>query len=464
MFRTLTSFRGLILVFGLVALGLPSALVGQIGIVRTLNAVNQELAQTREGQLAAADVLQLQVDEETGVRAYAATHQTLFLEPYRRARAQMPLRLRALAVHATHAGAPAEAAAVAALAETNATWLRTFAAPVVRGEPDSITLQVRGKQLVDRFRRELRGVRAAFAARYRTALEQRDRTSRTATAVALVAITLIAFEAIVFALLLARLQRDLDREHGVAEALQTAAAGRLVPPGHLALGTAYRSATRGARVGGDVYDVYRLDSNRTLLLVGDVSGKGLVAAVDTTFVRYAVRTLAGEGHAPATILARFDALYQAADGPLESFVTLFVGIHDRRDGSLAYANAGHEACWIRRGGRLEALAPTGPLIGLAGLGAMTYANRRAPLAPGDLLVLATDGLTEARDRGGAFVAPERVHAWIAGGDASSPQRFVDELLATIARYARGRTGDDLALLAVAPVAPARKEEPPARSG
>src|ERR1700694_3085086 len=134
MVRALLSVRGLILVFGLVALGLPIALVGQIGIVRTLNAINHELGQIREAQLASADVLALQIEEETAVRGYGATRQVLFLEPYRRARAQMPVRRRERAAYAARADAPAsEAVAVAALSGTNAEWVRTYAEPLLAG-------------------------------------------------------------------------------------------------------------------------------------------------------------------------------------------------------------------------------------------------------------------------------------------------------------------------------------------
>jgi CHASE3 domain sensor protein len=91
--RTLFSFRALILVFGLLAVGLPIALVGQLGIVRTLTAVNADISQSRGGSLAAASVLQLQLDEETGLRGFAASGQRLFLEPFTRARATMPAEL-----------------------------------------------------------------------------------------------------------------------------------------------------------------------------------------------------------------------------------------------------------------------------------------------------------------------------------------------------------------------------------
>ncbi|HWT06869.1 MAG TPA: CHASE3 domain-containing protein, partial [Xanthomonadales bacterium] len=105
MLRTLFSFRGLILVFGLVAVGLPIALVGQLGIVRTLNAINQDVAQIRQGQLSTAAVLQYQLDEETAIRGFAATGRRVFLEPYLRARAAMPAALANLEEHAAGDGA-----------------------------------------------------------------------------------------------------------------------------------------------------------------------------------------------------------------------------------------------------------------------------------------------------------------------------------------------------------------------
>jgi sigma-B regulation protein RsbU (phosphoserine phosphatase) len=246
------------------------------------------------------------------------------------------------------------------------------------------------------------------------------------------------------------MQQALDREHAVVETLQSAAAGRLVAPEHLLVGSVYRSATRGARVGGDAYDVYRLDADRTLLVVGDVSGKGVTAAVDTTFMRYALRALASEISEPERIMSRFDALYRSADAAPEAFISLFVGIHDRRDGSLAYANAGHEACWIRHGSQLELLAPTGAVVGVTGLGAPPFGAARTTLEKGSVLVLATDGLTEARDRAGNFITEDQVRSWILEGDQDNPQRLVDSLLTDVTRFRRGRAGDDLALLAVTP--------------
>jgi CHASE3 domain sensor protein len=447
--RTLFSFRGLILVFGLVAVGLPIALVGQLGIVRTLNAINQDVAQIRQGQLSTAAVLQYQLDEETAVRGFAATGRRVFLEPYLRARAAMPAELAKLAELSAGDGAGGEDdRRIAALRQTNAEWLRTAAEPILAGARGQDALLLHGKGLIDRFRRDVAPIDRHFTQRYRAAIARRDATIRTTTLVSLMAIAVIALEVVVFGAVIARMRYELDRERGFVETLQSSASVRLVSPAHLAIGTAYRSATRGARIGGDVYDVYRLDPDRTLIVVGDVSGKGLTAAVDTTFVRYALRALASEGLAPDAMVTRFDELYRCANPAPESFVTLFAGVHDRRSGALDYVNAGHEACWVRRGTAAMLLPPTGAVVGVGGV---PFAAARTTLASGDVLVLATDGLTEARDPQGRFVPIERVTEWIAKAPAGTPQALVDGLLDVVNRYTRGRITDDLAILAVEPL-------------
>lgn len=453
MLRTLFSFRGLILVFGLVAVGLPVALVAQLGIVRTLTSINFDIGQIRRGQLVAAMLLQDQVDEESGVRGYAATGRHVFLEPYQRAVAAMPHSLDALAPLIEEPGSASEEQrrALADLRRVNAEWLRTIADPIVRGKRRDEALLLQGKTQIDRFRHDLQPITARFADRYRHDIQRRDRTIATTTAVALLAIAVIAMEVIVFAIVVARMRFELDRERGFVETLQTAAGVRLVPPAHLAVGSVYRSATRGTRIGGDVYDVYRLGADRTLLVVGDVSGKGLAAAVDTTFVRFALRTLASGGLQPDEMVRRFDALYRDANGAPEAFVTMFVGVHDRRDGSLTYANAGHEACWVRRGDVVTILPPTGPIVGLGIFAGLQFGRESTALAAGDMLVLATDGLTEARDPQRRVVPIEEVSGWLARADARTPQALVDALLADVKRYTRGRITDDLAMLAVRPL-------------
>lgn len=449
MLRTPFSFRGLILAFGLVAAGLPIALIGELGVVHAISSVNDEIASTREGALATAAVLQLQLDEETGIRGYAATGRREMLQPYDTAKFALPERLAALG-NAIPPDAPLNARrALSEVHGLNEQWNATVAAPIIAGARDQDARLLRGKAMIDRFRADIRTLSSYFAERYAAGVALRDRAIRTTTIVGTGAIALIALEVVVFGIVVTRMRFELDRERGFVEMLQTAAAVRPIPPPHLAIGSAYRSATRGARIGGDVYDVYRLDDDRTLIVVADVSGKGLSAAVDTTFVRFALRTLAAEGHAADEVVRRFDALYRAANPAPEAFVSLIAAVHDARDATLAYANAGHEAGWIRRHGTVETLSPTGPVVGLGGF---AFGRTTTTLRPGEMLVLATDGLTEARDARGRLAGAARVAEWIAASPAAAPQALADDLVDRVRRYARGRIGDDLAILAVEPVA------------
>jgi len=449
--RRFLSFRGLILAFGLVAVLLPLALVGQLGIVRTLNAINLEVVRLREGQLAAGATLQLALDEETGIRGYATARQRIFLEPYIAARGRMPEQLDALSTRlADLSPSGLERRAFDELGEINARWLREVAEPVSSGQPLVAQRALLGKELTDRFRDDIRYIEARQVLAYDEAVHHRNSILTATSTISIVATVGIGIEIVVFGFVIARMRVELDREHDVAESLQRIASARLVPPEHLLVGTAYRSATRGVRLGGDLYDVYRLDDDRTLLVIGDVSGKGVTAAFDTTFVRYGVRTLAAEGFAPEQIAARFDVLYRAANPPPESFVTLFVGIHDRRDRTLTYANAGHEAAWIRSAERLTMLPPTGPIIGLGGF---PFVEAVTPLSGHEVLILATDGLTEARDRSGRFVTLHEVNRWLMEADATDPVAFADDVLRTVSQWTRGNITDDLALLIVEPRSP-----------
>jgi serine phosphatase RsbU (regulator of sigma subunit) len=215
---------------------------------------------------------------------------------------------------------------------------------------------------------------------------------------------------------------------------------------YLRVGTAYVSSTRLAAVGGDLFDVYRLDDHRALILVADVSGKGLAAAVDTAQVKYTIRTLAETERDPAAVLRRFNRIYErTAERDPEAFVSLFLGVMDDRDLSLSYASAGHAPVFARSGSHVRALPATGPLIGLGGEAVFT--SERIRLNVGDVIVLATDGLTEARDQAGVMLGEEQAIKWLERGDAD-PQVLADEVVGNVRRYAGGRIADDLALLVI----------------
>jgi len=150
------------------------------------------------------------------------------------------------------------------------------------------------------------------------------------------------------------------------------------------------------QVSGDLYDFFRVADGRLVFFVGDVSGKGMPAALFMIAVRTLCRHLAASGDGPAQTLRRLNEAL-ADDNPSGMFVTLVHGIYDPATGEVTLASAGHPMPLLRTAeGDVKALDdPTCRLLGYRG-GELHLSERRFLLEPGDLLVLYTDGVTEAR--------------------------------------------------------------------
>jgi phosphoserine phosphatase RsbU/P len=151
------------------------------------------------------------------------------------------------------------------------------------------------------------------------------------------------------------------------------------------------------QVSGDLYDYFLLADGRLAFFVGDVSGKGMPAALFMIAVRTLCRHLASSADSPAQTLRRLnDAL--AVDNPSGMFVTLSHGIYNSSAGEIVLASAGHPMPLLRtaKGEVVEITHPTGRLLGYKG-DELHLNDKRFTLAPGDSLVFYTDGITEARD-------------------------------------------------------------------
>lgn len=147
-------------------------------------------------------------------------------------------------------------------------------------------------------------------------------------------------------------------------------------------------------IGGDFYDYFPLDEHHIAMTVADVSGKGVPAALFMAVSRTLLRAIAQFSETPAKCIARLNDLL-AADNERTMFVTLFYAVIDTRDGSMVYANAGHNPPYILRAdGRLEELGTFGGMA-LAILEGNDYDDQVAKLEPGDRFFMYTDGVTEA---------------------------------------------------------------------
>lgn len=171
-------------------------------------------------------------------------------------------------------------------------------------------------------------------------------------------------------------------------------------------------------VGGDFYDFFGLGEGRYALVIADVAGKGVPAALYMALSRTTVRTVARGCRAASEIVRRSNEIILEDAGSV-SFVTLLYAVVDERARTLTYVNAGHNPAVLRRAdGTMETLEPTGPVIGF--LADMEFAEVTVPLWPGDLLVFYTDGVTEAENGEGAMFGEERLSAVIeAAADRSA---------------------------------------------
>ncbi len=394
-----------------------------------------------------AQVLQLQTDEETALRGYLSTGKPYFLDPLVTAQSQFDPTYADLVRFVNDSGVVGASAPVLDIRRQHAVWELKIEGPLVKNAnaPDVVARLERGKIIMDRIRNDYATVAHIFDSESQRLFDESSKLLRNTAIATAGLILLFGLAALIAEAYRSRSQAALTRERAVTDTLQRAfLSGWDVLP-YLRVGTAYVSSTREAAIGGDLFDVYRLDDHRALIMVADVSGKGVAAAVETALVKYSIRTLAESESDPAVILHRFNAIFERAAADPGAFVSVFLGIVEDRDLTLTYASAGHGSVFVRRGSHVSTLPATGPLIGLERDEA--FVSRRTQLGVGDVIVLATDGLTEARDSAGIMLGEEQTSRWIERGDAD-PQRLADEVVTSLRRYAGGRVADDLALLII----------------
>ena len=230
-----------------------------------------------------------------------------------------------------------------------------------------------------------------------------------------------------------------ERERLVAETLQRSLLPEELPSiGGVTVTSRYISRVRGVHVGGDFYDAVELEGGRLALAIGDVAGKGLDAATMMGRLRTTLRVYATDGAEPAEALERLDRIVCEADG----MATALLLVADLATGRMKWANAGHPPpLRVSAAGAGEWL--TGALSPPLGTGWEGRSQTDVDLAPGDRLVLYTDGLVERRDVT-LDTGLERLltAATAASGDVDA---LADHLLSRLAEGVAG-FDDDVALL------------------
>jgi len=236
------------------------------------------------------------------------------------------------------------------------------------------------------------------------------------------------------------------REHNIASVLQSSILPETLPEfPEVETSSVYRAAGEGVEIGGDYYDVFRVPGGQLVVAIGDVAGKGVNAATKTSMIKYTIRGLAAAGLAARGIISEVNRMITESGAPSD-IVTLWIGVLEFEAQMLTYASGGHPPALLLRAGKsrdIERLAPTGPLLG-AMLDAV-YEERQVMLGTGDIILMYTDGVTEAR-RGNNFFGEGRVRRSLRYG--GSPRDVIERLVAALDRFVAGPLRDDAAVLAV----------------
>ena len=199
-------------------------------------------------------------------------------------------------------------------------------------------------------------------------------------------------------------------------------------------------------VGGDFYDFFWLDAHRMALVMADVSGKAMPAALFMAKAKTLVKAAALLIDGPDEILRRANEEL-SADNDAGMFVTVFLGILDTRDGRLHYSNAGHNPPLRMHAGTVSTLdGADGVALGV--MEGLDYRSAELALSPGDLVFLFTDGVNEAMDVHGQPWGQAAMEAAFAATEGTMHARN-EAMVAAIRRHAAGaEQSDDIALLMV----------------
>jgi serine phosphatase RsbU (regulator of sigma subunit)/predicted ester cyclase len=183
-------------------------------------------------------------------------------------------------------------------------------------------------------------------------------------------------------------------------------------------------------VGGDFYDFLSLSDGGVGVIIGDVSGKGIAAALVMANTQSALRAVTLGSATPGELLAQVNEVLVAYIPP-NMFVTCFCGILDPESGRLTYANAGHSPPFRQHGGKATALFATGMPLGL--MPGMAYEEKETVLLPGDGVLFYSDGLIEAHNPQREMLGSSRVRELVTD-HAPGAQRLTTQMVEELGRF------------------------------
>lgn len=470
--------------------------------VRVLHQTEAEqstvLPATTDAQALLADM----VDQETGVRGYLLTGQAVFLQPYYSGRGGIAQQEKRLG-HELN-GQPTALIRLKSAVDAYQQWLNRSAEPTIsavasghRAQVDTTSAVANGKTLFDALRTRMASLSSSLSI---LATEEADRQvsderhTLVLVIVRALAVLLIAVVGVLAArswiirpisdlatqvrrvasgdidyrvtvkgpneladlgsdveAMRRRLRDELEdartaRESLASEGMVTGLIMEELAPGRggaaAGLDFAGRVVSVEGVLAGDWYDTIALDNGRVCVAVADISGHGAAAGMFALQIKHLLVPVLHLGLEPGAALGWVDSQMVRPD---ERFASAAVLEIDPTTGAARWASAGHPpALWIRSG-RVEQLGPTGPILGPVG---GRWLTRDLRLNPGEVIVLYTDGITEARNPAGESFGEDRLATTAARHAHDSPTELVEALLSEVREHAGGRLTDDATLLAL----------------
>jgi phosphoserine phosphatase RsbU/P len=200
-------------------------------------------------------------------------------------------------------------------------------------------------------------------------------------------------------------------------------------------------------VGGDLVDCQLVADGRFSVSLGDVSGKGLAAALFMAKLQATVRAIAPSIHSLAELGARVNEIF-CRDGIAGRFASMVYAEVSDTDGTIRLLNAGHMPPLVVRASELHEMEKGGPAVGLSS--SARYKEYEVELEPHDLFVIVSDGVTEARDAGGAFFGDDRLSRLLRSAHGRSAQEVGEHILRAVSDFVgTARPSDDLSVAILA---------------
>lgn len=208
------------------------------------------------------------------------------------------------------------------------------------------------------------------------------------------------------------------------------------------LGRVYQAGS--GLMAGDFFDVFRVAPSRVAAVIGDVSGKGIESSITAFQAKYLLRVFLRQFRDPAQALEELNQ-QMSATGHSEEFISLVVVVFDTKAGTLRLASAGHPAAFVWHEREVQPLRSTGPLLMLSPKS--SYYSREFEMERGDMIVLYTDGLAEARRENELF-GEDRIAMLLRRDPTVHPDVLCNSLLEAARTFTEGPLQDDVAVLAV----------------